>query len=243
MGVRTSISSVASETGPLLIQYLKDRGVYDPRSEAVVCYGSPVDAPKSLNSKCARGKIYNLKAMTKAGVSLIPWFEGNRIPDGIKFPLLARQKHGHGGTDIVPVFQRKEVEWRVKAGWEWFSSYIPVETEYRVWAFRGEILDTYEKKMVRPEDYKYIGRNFRNGFDFVHTKNHDDASKEAIKVLKALEQDFSAIDMLRGEDGKIYILEANSAPGVIKSGAQATLGKLADRIATWVNDGYPKESR
>jgi glutathione synthase/RimK-type ligase-like ATP-grasp enzyme len=94
--------------------------------------------------------------------------------------------------------------------------------------------------MFRPHDFRGVaGRNFANGFDFVHTVEHADATKEAIKALDALQYDFAAIDMLRGEDGKIYILEANSAPGVIKSGAQRTLHKLVDRIEEWDRAGHP----
>lgn len=241
MSVRLQFSSVASETGPLLEQYLKDRGVLSRNAEAVVCYGDPDRGnPKAINGNCARGKLFNMEAMTRAGVRLVPWFKGLTVPANIKFPLLARKNHGHGGEDIVPVFQKKEVEWRVKSGWNWFSSHIPTDTEYRVWVFRGEILDTYEKKMMRPDSYKWIGRNFRNGFDFVHVANHNDASREAKRALEALEYDFGAVDLLRSEeDGQVYVLEVNSAPGVIKSGAQKTLAKFADAIVAWDRAGHP----
>jgi len=185
-------------------------------------------------------KVKRMVAMEKAGCNLVPWFRGKDIPEGFRFPCLARRMTGHGGTDIVPVFEPKEVQWRLAAGWDWFSSYVPTATEYRVWAYRGDCLDTYEKVMKRPHDYKFVcGRNYRQGFDFVKSKNYTDASEQAILAVKALRLDFAAIDILRGEDGQIYILEANTAPGVILSGAQSTLGKLVDRIVTWDADGYP----
>jgi len=183
-------------------------------------------------------KVRRMLAMEQAGCSLVPWFQGGDIPVGFKFPCLARRMTGHGGTDIVPVFERKEVPWRLAAGWDWFSSYVDTSTEYRVWVFRNHVLDTYEKVMKRPGDYKYVGRNFRNGFDFGHTKSHNDASREAILAIKALKLDFGAVDMLRGEDGRIYILEVNTAPGVIRSGAQKTLGKLVEEIVLWDGSGY-----
>ena len=147
---------------------------------------------------------------------------------------------GHGGTDIVPVFEAKEIPWRKAAGWDWFSSYVPTATEYRVWVYRNAYLDVYEKVMRRPSDYKYIGRNFRSGFDFepmvVAPK---DAIRESIVAVRALGLDFAAVDVLHGEDGHVYILEANTAPGVIRSKAQGTLGKLADCIVKWDTDGHP----
>lgn len=240
--VRVEISDAASETGALLVDMLKRKGVFDNQSKNVVCYGtSPGRAQmaNSLNGSCMSNKIKRMIAMQKAGCSLVPWFRGNEIPSGFKFPCLARRITGHGGTDIVPVFESKEVPWRIAAGWDWFSSYVNTETEYRVWVFRGEHLDTYEKVMKRPDDYKYIGRNFRNGFDFGHTHEHEDATLQAQNAIFALNLDFGAVDMLRGEDGNVYVLEVNTAPGVIKSGAQKTLSKLVECVLDWEDSGYP----
>jgi hypothetical protein len=172
--------------------------------------------------------------MRAAQVRTVPFFlEGEYIPIEA-YPLLARGNHGYGGTDIMTVFQPQEIPWREAAGAEWFSSYIPIESEYRVWVWRDEVLDTYQKKMNRPEDYKFIGRNFRNGFDFVHTADQWEVSDMAIKAVKCLGLDFAAVDCIRGRDGKVYILETNTAPGVIKSGAQKTLAKLADKMVEWL---------
>lgn len=233
--IRLSISGVAEETGALLTRMLKDRKVYDPNGKNVVCYGMSARGDRTLNQNCGINKIERLKIMAKAGVSTVPWFKGGgEVPADIKFPLLARKANGYGGTDIVPVFQKEEVAWRIKAGWDWFSSYVPVRSEFRVWIFRGNHLDTYEKAMKRPGDYKFIGRNFRNGFDFSHVSHPLAATvTEAVYALDTLKLDFGAVDLLLGEDGKVYILEVNTAPGVIKSGAQDTLEKLADRIVAW----------
>jgi hypothetical protein len=189
-------------------------------------------------------KIKRLIQMKAGGVRTVPWFQGTTIPAGFKFPALARAVAGHGGEDIMPVFQPAEVPWRVAAGFAWFSSYVPFVTEYRTWAFRGEILDIYEKSMQRPEEYKYVaGRNFRQGFEFKKINQNSvptAVAGEAFKVLKAVKFDFAAIDMLYGEDGKIYVLEANTAPGVIRSGCQDTLVKLASKMVSWVGDGCPE---
>lgn len=238
MQVSLRIASAGKETGALLKEYLEDSGVYDPKGKAVVSYGIHLcDTPKEhiLNGVCARGKIFNMEAMTAAGVRTVPWFRGLNIPTDFKFPLFARRSHGCGGEDLMPVFHAQEVPWRVKAGWDWFSSIIPVLTEYRVWTFRGTVLDTYEKVMQRPADFKFMGRNFRNGFEFKCLNDGGPASvrREAVLATKCLDLDFAAVDLIEDPNGHIYVLEANTAPGVIRSGAQATLGKLADRITEW----------
>lgn len=239
MRVQLPIASSSKETGALLKEYLENRGLKIVRdSDIVISYGVPgIDATHVLNRLHGKGKTHNMNLMNAGGVRTVPWFSGDDIPRGFKFPALARKLHGYGGTDIVPVFQPDEIPWRIKAGWTWFSSYIPVAEEYRVWVFQDEVLDVYRKVMVRPDEFKFIGRNFRNGFDFELCQTPPaDASHVGELVLKSLKYDFAAIDMLRGTDGLIYVLETNSAPGVIKSGAQATLAKLADRMVEWVEE-------
>lgn len=251
------IAGAAEETGALLKEYLEDRGVIGPPHDKIICYGMPYKGPlPALNTKCALNKIERMRLMEDAGVPVVPWFtakdvqadQANNIllPDELTFPLLARKTYGHGGTDIVPVFQEEEISWRIEAGWDWFSEYIPVERELRVWVFRGEHLDTYEKVMTRPEEYRHIGRNFRNGFEFVRVTGEDikniqdhTAIDEAVEAVKAVGLDFAAVDLIIHADPRVrfpYILECNTAPGVIRSGAQSTLAKLADRIADWVKE-------
>lgn len=236
--VSVTIANSSQETGKVLIDMLKERNVYDPKAKAIVCYGSPVGLKPSLNANCGTDKIERLIRMTQAKVRTVPWFRALDIPAGIKFPLLARKAHGFGGTDIVPVFQAQEVAWRVKAGWDWFSSYVPVAKEFRVWVYRGVHLDTYEKEMRRPQDFKFIGRNFRNGFDFRLSNEHEDATAQASLALDTLKLDFGAVDLVLGEDGKAYVLEVNTAPGVLKSKAEKTLAKLVDQIVAWDQSGY-----
>lgn len=240
--VRLAISGVAKETGALLTEYLQDRGVYSPTGAGIVCYGSSRSIGRALNAACGTDKIDRLQIMRSANVQTVPWFAGREIPGNITFPLLARKANGYGGTDIVPVFQRDEIPWRVAAGWDWFSSYVPVANEFRVWVFRGRHLDTYEKTMQRPREYAYIGRNFRNGFDFSRVSEQADATQQAVRAVDALGLDFAAVDLLRGLDGVIYVLEVNTAPGVIRSGAHRTLARLADCITEWAESGYPGRS-
>ena len=239
MKTQLLIANSSTETGALIKSMLEDSGVEVTRNAPkVISYGVPQEgALGNTRPKTRRpgfGKIYNMEQMGREGVRTVPWFKGDKIPNGIKFPLLARKEHGYGGTDLVPVLQREELDWRIAAGWDWFSQFVPIEQEYRVWVFRDEVLGTYAKQMKRPEQFKYIGRNFRNGFDFVACKDQADASNEALAAVKALHLDWAAVDLIRSTDGLIYILECNTAPGAIKSGAQKTLRKLVDRMVSWL---------
>jgi hypothetical protein len=105
--VRVTISGSSKETGALLVDFLKERGLYDRTANATVCYGAPVHG-LSLNAACGMDKIERLRAMDKRGVSTVPWSETG---EGLQFPLLARTAFGYGGTDIAPVFQAEELPW------------------------------------------------------------------------------------------------------------------------------------
>lgn len=232
------VSSSSKETGALLREYLSNRGVRFPiGAPNLICYGASGHARRVLNQACDTDKIERMYRMRDERVRTVPWFTKNDLPSNFNsyFPLLARRAYGFGGTDIVPVFQPEELPWRIAAGWDWFSRYIPVKTEYRVWVFQGKHLDTYEKVMCRPEEYKYIGRNFRNGFEFRPvTPNPTLLTNLANQAVRAIGLDFAAVDMLEGLDHEVYVLEVNTAPGVIASHAEPTLGKLADEMVGWL---------
>lgn len=239
--IRLKIAPVAKETGELLKEYLTAHRLFECSEDADICYGLLSYKKYNLNGNCGTDKMERLALMKQAGVPTIPWFvSGDGVPYDFKFPGLARKAYGHGGLDIIPVFQYEEILWRIHAGYDWFSEYIPIRSEYRVWVFRDNHLDTYSKVMCRPQDYKYVGRNFRNGFDFLHQFDPPrKAIQAAIDTISSLGLDFGAVDMIHGKDDNIYVLECNTAPGVIKSGAQATLAKLADCMVMWVKRGCP----
>lgn len=238
------IAEAASKTGALLRTYLEERGLEVDGTSPIVCYGAPAGKVKVpvLNAACSTNKMERLRLMTEAGVSTIKWFEGDKIPKDIKFPLYARQSHGHGAKDLMPVFQVEEIPWRLAAGWDWFSEIVPIASELRVWAWRAskdaptEVFGAYQKVMDRPGDYKKMGRNFGQGFEFKPFKIQPEDRcivQEACKAIESVGLNFAAVDMIVSKNAKVYVLEANTAPGVIRSGAQATLKALADRIKTW----------
>lgn len=243
--IKTSIaiSSDGKETGTLLREYLQARGVYSDKGPALVCYGTNGMGSPALNASCRSDKIKRMQAMGKAGVRLVPWAIG-REAFNLQLPLFARKLYGYGAKDLMPVFQADEIPWRIAAGWEWFSSIVPIHQELRVWVWRDEVLQGFAKRMRRPADYKSMGRNFGQGFEFepITILASGDIGQQAIRATKALHLDFSAIDMIEGEDGHVYTLEANTAPGAIRSGAQDTLAALADRIADWAQNDCPARS-
>lgn len=235
-----AISSDGSETGALLREYLDARGVYSDKGPALVCYGTNGWGSPSLNSNCRSDKVRRMQAMDHSGVRLVPWAIG-KDAHNLSLPLFARKLYGMGAKDLMPVFQREEIDWRLAAGWQWFSTILPIEQELRLWVWRGEVLQAFEKVMDRPEQYTAMGRNFGQGFEFRPvTLESGDPARQALKAVRALGLDFGAVDMITTPSfGGAYVLEVNTAPGAIRSGAQATLAALADRITDWCRADCP----
>jgi len=244
-----TVASVGAETGALLRQYLEARGLTMRWDAGVgVCYGQDCAQEVGLNKACSTNKMERMELMKAAGVRMPHWFKATDLDNEFSrlerfLPVFARKSMSHGAKDLMPCFTLDEVRWRAAAGWDWFSKILPIDAEWRVWVFRGEMLGVYKKVMRRPAEYVGMGRNFSQGFEFAPQSWEDDAPlvEEAIAAVKAIGLDFAAVDLITtiGDDAwevVPYVLEANTAPGVIRSGAQPTLAKLADKIVEWVRE-------
>lgn len=246
MNLQLNIATCSRPTGEALKQLLIEKDIrIGGAAQGIVCFGvgSNSNLP-TLNGSCSsRDNLQQLETLMRAGVSTPPFAVGDAA-NQLKFPLLAREVRHRGGKDIKVTFQPEEIGWRMAAGAGFFTEYIPHSTEYRVWIYRQRHLATYEKSMARPNEYKFIGRNYRNGFIFnrIEPANVNKIlAQEANKAVIALGLDFGAVDILHGKDGKFYVLEVNTAPGVEGPG-RVGLRALANRISRWAAAGFPKRT-
>ena len=230
------VAESSRQTGALLEAALVERGMtVGSPARCLVSYGLPQRSQlPTLNANAgASDKYEQLVRIREAGVLVPPTYMPDDNPP--KFPLLGRKRQHHGGTDIKPVMMKKEMAWRAASGIDFFTEYIPWETEYRVWVFRDKHLGTYEKVMGSPHKYKRLGANVDNGFVFNRLRRNDippTIVQSATSAVRALDLDFGAVDVLKGEDGHLYTLEVNTAPGV-SSATNMALQGLADQIVAW----------
>jgi hypothetical protein len=234
-----------STTGQLLHQMLVERGVeIGQPAQAVVSYGVPLNTSlPALNRHASRiHKFDELMVIREAGLPIPPVsLDGS----GLQFPILGRKFRHSKGRDIIPILQNdQEFQWRKDGKHsDFFVQYIPRATEYRVWMYRRQPLAVYEKVMRYPERYGRIGCNFENGFafQFVPKENRDSKLVElGERAVEAMQYDFGAVDILKGKDNMLYVLEVNSAPG--QETARTGLTRLADKIAKWVELGFPRRN-
>jgi len=104
---------------------------------------------------------------------------------------------------------------------DFFTPYVTLNQGIRVWVYRNRHLGTYEKVLTRPEDFKKIGRNYANGFDFSHreSENVPETLKERSKEsYLALNLDFGAVDILETPEHQFIVLEVIVLLGFLMSG-------------------------
>lgn len=94
---------------------------------------------------------------------------------------------------------------------------VKKDKEYRVHVFQGNIIDFQLKKKKHNFEGGINGiRNHTNGW--VYTRSDvqlpETVANESIKAVQALGLDFGAVDVCTDRDGKVFIFEVNTAPGL-----------------------------
>lgn len=136
--------------------------------------------------------------------------------------VLGRDFHGHSGADIV--FFSEEPGEFVKS--QFWVKYKKKKSEFRVHVMGGKIIMVQQKVLrttdingnpLSKEQADFRIRNHANGFIF---QKYDitvpkEASDQALLAVSTVGLDFGAVDVIYNEfEGKAYVLEINTAPGL-----------------------------
>lgn len=213
--------------------------------DAVVCWGAPYQGNlPSLNRNCSRfNKLQQLQQLQRSEILTVPVFE--TLPQGAEnYPLMGRNLRHHGGLDIALIMQPGDAQLYRS---DYYTRYIPRDTEFRTWVYRRRHLGTYEKVLRYPERNRRrqrLGANFRNGFAFTLVPGEtvpEGLRDIASRAVEALGLDFGAVDVLRGLDQRLYVLEVNTAPGV-EGEDRFAIRALAEKIQRWSNLNFPRRN-
>src|SRR6266550_8612194 len=210
-------------------------------SDVGLSWGCSYQGPKPfLNARVNQYDKFSCFKEFRANKVLCPFTYDARyimdhvIPRGEVW--LARKRHHQKGKDIVVCKTTDEARRVVAAGeHDFFSVFIPTDTEYRVWVFQNKALGVYEKQFKGEGEYEGFMRNRRFGFKF---EKRDDLRGShpiegpCIAAVKALGMDWGAVDIVKGLDGKYYVLEINSMPH-IDSIKRSSGVRLAQHISKW----------
>lgn len=186
----------------------------------------------------AANKLKTFTVLARARVQIPSWFcDSTRVKE-----LLAEGETvfarttltGYGGAGIVVM---RKLEDFVEA--PLYTLYVPKSKEYRVHVFDGKVIFSQQKRKknaVNQTPDQELIRNHTNGYVFAENtvEWHDreqDLKEEAIKAVASLRLDFGAVDIILGDDGMVYVLEVNTAPGLVST-------KLKQAYVTAIKEYY-----
>jgi predicted ATP-grasp superfamily ATP-dependent carboligase len=142
---------------------------------------------------------------------------------------------GHSGRGIVVA---RSVDELVPA--PLYTVGISVMGEFRVHVFKGEVFDYAQKKKMRHEVLEERGltynsdvRSHLNGWVFARTDIELPGvlREVAIEAVEVLWLDFAAVDCVIDGEGKGYVLEVNTAPGLEGQTLERYTNKFRDYIS------------
>ncbi len=235
-----------SESAKALAQALRVKriipnGGYAPRSGVVVLnWGNShphfytarfLNKPEAV--AIATDKLLTLRRLQEAGIP-IPEFSTDRavanrwLREGYRVVVRHKLRANSGdGIEIV----RPEERWDVPLA-PLYTKYTRKSQEYRVHVFQGRIIDLSEKRKRNgtPPSEGLI-RSHKHGWVFCREGINPpcSVSEQAIKAVAALGLDFGAVDVIC-RDGRVWILEINSAPGL----EGLTLQRYAQELRKYV---------
>ncbi len=131
----------------------------------------------------------------------------------IIFPVIIKPYKGYHGEGIVKVNSRVDLTEFARLFFEknkdnlFFQKYINTKYEYRVFVIGSKSLGVVKK--ISKEGM--IARNYALGAEFVQVKKPQ-VAKLAEKLCKELKRNFSGVDIIEDQNGKLYILECNRSP-------------------------------
>jgi glutathione synthase/RimK-type ligase-like ATP-grasp enzyme len=219
-------------------------GGYVPRSSTtIINWGSSnlgfhysgrvLNRPEAVAK--AANKLSTLSILHANGIS-VPEYTTDRmvarrwLEDDYR--VVVRHKlssHSGQGIEIV-----RPDEYRELPHAPLYTKYVRKDQEFRVHVFNGVVIDYSEKrKRAGSSVTSNLVRNHANGWVFCRdgVVCPDFVKTSCVKSVKALGLDFGAVDIVVRE-GKCWVLEVNSAPGIEGS----TLRKYVEALRYYVPD-------
>lgn len=156
------------------------------------------------------------------------WWQDNQRPI-----ILGRTRHGMAARGIQ-VYEPGQA----LGEHELYVKHVPNQREYRVHVVRGEVIRVQGKYLDVPADHTnpYI-KNHAQGFRFrtPERRLNRERTNQAINAVVALDLDFGAVDLCKGDDGQTYVFEVNTAPACSPMTLEAYVGAftriLNERVA------------
>ncbi len=212
-------------------------GSYTPRSEDfIIGWGSSVipaffERVGHLNAKFinppdkvanASNKLKTFRILQEHGVSIPEFTDNIQVARNWTGDVVyGRAKlTGHSGEGI-DVFRPELFEIDIP-NYPLYTKAIENHGEYRVHVVDGQVIAYTKKKRHRGSiatDEQLQIRNLDNGWIYSSDdlRRLERIEELALNAVNALELDFGAVDIIKDENGDVYVLEVNTSPGLSPS--------------------------
>ena len=135
----------------------------------------------------------------------------------LKFPIIAKPSDGHSGIGIKKYESLEEFNSDDTESYDVFSEFIENDEEHRFFMFKGKPF-FWMQRLSDENEKAFSDKDEKMNFKY-HLKNVDTLSNDYKKAIKEFSNklkdiDFLCLDIMKGKDGKIYIIESNTQPGL-----------------------------
>ena len=177
--------------------------------------GGVLNKKSALNDASNKGR--SLELLTAAGINVPP--AATRFDGEL---LVGRTETHVGGEGFFLITSQRDLELaQGHLHCTHFMKYIPTQREYRVHVFQGQVIGAGEKLMGENATSLHIrnvgtGWTFRYNNDGAPQRVPQDVKNIATEAMQALGLDFGGVDVLKSINDNFYVLEVNTAPGLVQ---------------------------
>lgn len=146
-------------------------------------------------------------------------YSKNDALENLEFPIIAKPSKGHSGIGIQIIDKPDLMEDVDEKIFDTFSEYIDKAEEHRFINFKGKPIFWMERTPLN-EKAKSGKGSAKEEMEFGYAKrNLKDLPKDYKKVLEKFckiyeDLPYMCFDVMKGKNGKVYIIESNAQPGV-----------------------------
>jgi glutathione synthase/RimK-type ligase-like ATP-grasp enzyme len=202
----------AAERG---INVLSDKERSIRKLDTVLRWGSVanVNAAVQINTVEAVAACKDKRQSRRLLGDLAPatWYR----PADVKVPCVIRPWKHHAGINFHVCRTQAEVNRAISRHRRWYASeLIDKSTEYRVFVLHGRIVAVSQRF---PANDREIAWNLARGGRLVNLRREewdDKVLQAAIDACNRIGLDWGAMDLAVSKQGKTYVFEANTAPGL-----------------------------
>ncbi|MAO20175.1 MAG: hypothetical protein CMJ25_05430 [Phycisphaerae bacterium] len=146
-------------------------------------------------------------------------YSKNDALENLTFPIIAKPARGHSGEGIQIIEKPDLMEEVDEKIFDTFSEYIDKAEEHRFINFKGKPIFWMERTPIN-EKAKSGKGSAKEAMEFGYAKRDiKDLPKDYKKVLEKFckiyeDLPYMCFDVMKGKNGKVYIIESNAQPGV-----------------------------